>query len=243
MHPLDNPAWHALTQLQQHLGAGNELARHYHADISPIAAVADPARPECWAALAELMAPGQTVGIFHPGSQAPPTGWEAEWRYSFAQMSCTRTSFRAPVRGANAAPVRALTLADGAAMVALARLTRPGPMEERTVTMGAYLGVFDSDGTLLAMAGERMRLDGMVEVSGVCTHPEQRGRGYAQMLVALATERIVERGATAFLHVRDGNREAAGVYEKLGYSVRKIFDIASLSKPTAAIARADCLLL
>jgi hypothetical protein len=34
------------------------------------------------------------------------------------------------------------------------------------------------DGALAAIAGERMRLDGCFEISGVCVSPEHRGKGY-----------------------------------------------------------------
>ncbi len=67
-------------------------------------------------------------------------------------------------------------------------------------------------------------------ISGVCTHPEHRGKRYAQLLSAAITEAILERGDTAFLHVRDGNTGAASVYEKLGFGVRAVFDIAAVTK-------------
>ena len=38
---------------------------------------------------------------------------------------------------------------------------------------GDFWGVRDN-GRLIAMAGERLKLDGMSEVSGVCTHPDLR---------------------------------------------------------------------
>ena len=62
-------------------------------------------------------------------------------------------------------------------MRALAKLTDPGPFFEETIKMGRYLGV-EEDGELIAMAGERFRMDGWVEVSGVCTHPTRRGEGW-----------------------------------------------------------------
>ncbi len=230
MHPLDNPAWHALNQAHRPISVGNALARRYAADISPIAALADPRDPDCWAELAALTPPGQSAGIFQPGAHAPVTLWDTEWRHSFWQMHCDRASFRPPVPVGLARTVVELTLAHGPAMVALARLTRPGPMEERTVALGRYLGVFDDHGELIAMAGERMRLDGMVEVSAVCTHPEHRGHGYARALVALVAEPVLRRGVTLFLHVKTDNADAARVYEQLGFSTRTELEIASFKR-------------
>jgi predicted GNAT family acetyltransferase len=66
--------------------------------------------------------------------------------------------------------------------------------------------------------------------SAARTHPDHRSKGYANVLVAALTKQIVERGDMAFLHVKDGNSGAAKVYEKLGFSVRAVRDIATLKK-------------
>ncbi len=70
------------------------------------------------------------------------------------------------------------------------------------------------------MAGERLKLDGFTEVSGVCTHPDWRGRGYATGLMGLVAQRIVARGETPFLHVYAGNSGAIALYERLGFRLR-----------------------
>ncbi len=233
MHLLDNPVWHALTGPQRHFGIGEGPARRYQPDISPIAALENPLAAESWAALADIVKVGETIGLFGARSESVPDGWETQWRDPFLQMICTQRSFRAPISGTTAPMMRELHLSDGAAMVTLAGLTEPGPMEKRTVTIGRYLGIFDGNASLIAMAGERVRLDGFTEVSGVCTHPDHRGKGYANVLVASLARQIVERGETAFLHVKDGNSGAASVYEKLGFSVRAVRDIAALKKTGA----------
>jgi GNAT superfamily N-acetyltransferase len=227
-HLLDNPAWHALGTTHREFGLSNALACRYQPDVSPIAAVADARDPACWQALGDLIGTS-TVGIFGLGKEPLPAGWEADWRYSFSQMICTKDTLQASSRADVPPGLRQLGIDDAPAMVALAQLTRPGPMEARTVTLGHYLGVFDDEGALVAMAGERMRLDGFVEVSGVCTHPEHRGNGYAEVLVTRIARAIVDEGKTAFLHVREDNR-AAQVYRRLGFTVRAGFDIASVKK-------------
>ena len=112
--------------------------------------------------------------------------------------------------------VVALSNEDAPQMLALAQLTEPGPFFERTHELGDFIGV-KADGRLVAMAGERMRPNGHTEVSGVCTHPDHRGRGYAAGLIHRVGERIVERGETPFLHVYATNAAAIGLYERLGY--------------------------
>jgi predicted GNAT family acetyltransferase len=111
-------------------------------------------------------------------------------------------------------------------MLELAEQTQPGPFAKRTIEFGGYIGVRDS-GRLVAMAGERMRPAGFAEVSAVCTDPAARGRGLAASLVAEVCRQIRARGETPFLHVMvDSATEttARGVYERLGFRVRRSFD-------------------
>jgi predicted GNAT family acetyltransferase len=110
-------------------------------------------------------------------------------------------------------------------MVELAELTEPGPFRLRTIELGKFFGVVEG-GRLLAMAGQRLRLPGYVEVSGVCTHPEARGRGYAQMLMSWVMEDIVREGRTPFLHSYAHNEAAIRVYRKLGFVRRRSLELA-----------------
>ncbi len=105
-------------------------------------------------------------------------------------------------------------------MVALATATEPGPFRAGTIGMGRYFGLKTDDGRLMAMAGERMRLDGFVEVSAVCTWPEFRGRGLAKTLVSAVAAMIAAEGSVPFLHVKTENEGAIALYEKLGFRKR-----------------------
>jgi predicted GNAT family acetyltransferase len=109
---------------------------------------------------------------------------------------------------------------DAPEMLALATLTRPGPFARRTHELGAFVGAKE-DGRLIAMAGERMRMPGLTEVSGVCTHPDRRGRGYAAGLMHHVAQQIRGRGETPFLHAYASNTGAIGLYETLGYRIRR----------------------
>src|SRR6185437_12341711 len=100
---------------------------------------------------------------------------------------------------------------DGPQMLKLAALTEPGPFFERTHQLGDFIGVKE-DGRLIAMAGERMRPDAFTEISGVCTHPDFRGRGYAAALTMEVAARIRARGDTPFLHVYAANAAAIRLY-------------------------------
>ena len=85
-------------------------------------------------------------------------------------------------------------------------------------------------------AGERMRLEGFCEVSGVCTHPDHRGRGYAGALMRLVARRMLERGQTPFLHAYETNAPAIALYRSLGFSVRRTVLLTILKRADAAPA-------
>lgn len=115
-------------------------------------------------------------------------------------------------------------------MLALATLTKPGPFLPRTHCLGEFWGVRE-DGRLLAMAGERMKLDGFTEVSGVCSHPDARAQGYAGLLSRHVAARVFARGETPFLHAYASNQGAIRLYERLGFVVRLQVTVTRLSAP------------
>jgi predicted GNAT family acetyltransferase len=122
-----------------------------------------------------------------------------------------------------------LTEADVPDMMALVKLTDPGPFAARTVLLGEYLGV-RSGGSLIAMAGERMKFPGFTEVSAVCTHPEHRGRGLAETLVRTLMRHILARGEVPFLHIFSENAAAGALYKKLGFTHRRSLVVSVLKK-------------
>ena len=101
-------------------------------------------------------------------------------------------------------------------MLDLVALTQPGPFGPRTGELGEYYGVFDGS-RLVAMTGERFEAGALREISGVCTHPEFQGRGYARRLMALLIRRQMQRGQIPFLHVLGDNDRALRVYESMGF--------------------------
>jgi predicted GNAT family acetyltransferase len=120
--------------------------------------------------------------------------------------------------------LRRLGSADVPAMMAFATLTKPGPFRERTIELGNFYGVFEEE-RLLAMAGQRMRVPGFVEVSAVCTHPDMRGRGLAGIVMREVMRDIAAEDTAPFLHAFDDN-PAVRLYERLGFTQRRSFHLA-----------------
>lgn len=211
-HPLDCPAWFALNGPHAGLGSGGALARRYDEAISPFAAARD-ASDEAVAALGALTRENDEMALLARAAPAPPPGIAQTTTAAGVQMVW------AQFPGAAEIEHTPLGDADALEMQALAALTRPGPFRAKTHTMGRFIGV-RHEGRLIAMAGERMKLDGFVEVSGVCTHPDFRGRGLAGALMRVVGARIVAEGATPFLHAYAANEGAIGLYRALGFEHR-----------------------
>ena len=110
-------------------------------------------------------------------------------------------------------------------MVRLAAETEPGPFGPNSNRTGRWFGV-RRDGRLVAMAGERMRVEGFGEVSGVCVDPSVRGEGLGAVVTLAAAHGIRERGDTPMLHVRDGNDGAHRLYRRIGFEPRRQVTVA-----------------
>ena len=212
-HPLDNPAYAALSGPHAHLAERVGRVLRYPVDVAPFVAL--PLDPDArdWADLATLVGPGAVVplaGVAAP----PPAGWEIAATIAGVQLVDDGI-----VAAPDAEAVR-LTAADVPEMLELVGRTRPGPFLARTVELGTYLGL-RRQGRLVAMAGERLHPPGWTEISAVCTDPGYRGQGLATRLVLAVADGIRRRGEIPFLHAAADNVTAIRLYESLGFRLRR----------------------
>ena len=225
MQLLDRPVWASLVTHHAALSEGNTLARRFVRDVNLLASARDDA-PEAVAALADLVKPGEMVFLLQVPQIVVPAALVQVRAAPGVQMIATRSLTSGTTGGDD---ILMLTDRDAPEMLALAQLTEPGPFLARTHTMGTFLGI-RIGGRLAAMAGERMRFPGYTEVSGVCTHPEFRGRGLARRLSAAVAARIEARGEQAFLHAWKTNHPAISLYEGLGFQIRTEVNVAVLKR-------------
>jgi len=212
-HVLDRPVWQALTSRQAGLALGDARAWRMEPRHGPFAAAAD-ASAESLVALGALIPADGELWLVEVVEMPLPPGAVAVRRAVLAQMVA---------EGISDGPEPdfvALGEGDAAEMLALATLTAPGPFLSLTHRLGDFIGI-KADGRLVAMAGERMRPEGHTEVSGVCTHPDWRGRGLAGGLMRVVSRRILARGDVPFLHSYASNAGAIALYEKLGFRIRR----------------------
>lgn len=212
MHPLDRPIWSALNTRQAALAQGDAAALRFPVDVSPLAAPRD-IDADAMAALIAMIPAGDDVSLLEP-SFAEPVG--ATQTIGGPCLQMTARAFTPDQRRFSLEP---LGDADAADMLELALLTRPGPFRARTHTLGRFLGIRDGS-KLVAMAGERLHVDGFHEISAVCTHPDYRGRGYGAALMRAVGDRMLAEGDTPFLHTYVHNTVAIALYRSLGFEVR-----------------------
>ena len=224
MHPLERPVWSALTSRQAPISMRRGAAVRFAPDYGIFAALADPSAASL-ADLSALVAETGDVAIVEAAAAPPAPGTVV-----VSEALCWQMVMEEPTPGPPPAfEIVVLTEADAPEMLALATLTRPGPFFGRTHQLGRFIGV-KQDGVLVAMAGERMQPAGFTEVSGVCTLPDHRGRGYAAALMREVAGRIVARGETPFLHAYAANTGAIGLYETLGFRFSRELVMTSLTR-------------
>lgn len=226
MNLLDRPVWASLTTAQADLATGDAMALRYRPDINRFASARDDS-DAALRALARLVRPADTVFVLQVPEIHIPPGLIAS-----NVAKCVQMVALTPIATPDDAPDHIITLgdADAAEMMALATLTEPGPFLPHTHRMGSFFGI-RVDGRLAAMAGERFHFPGYTEVSGVCTHPDFRGRGFAKRLSRHVAADIAARGETAFLHSWKSHSDAIALYATLGFQLRCEVNVAVLERP------------
>jgi ribosomal protein S18 acetylase RimI-like enzyme len=224
-----NPVWHALQTRHRHLALSAGDACRYPADIAPFAAVA----VQSSAALQQLQslfALGEPVWLVGGDYQDVPE-FSLEGTLETLQMVLPEEI----IPPDPTIEIVRLSDANAQEMVALTNLAFPGFFRERTHEMGSYYGV-RSGGQLIAMGGERLALDGYSEISGVCTHPAHRGKGFAANLIWQLVRNHRREGLVSWLHVSSENRRAIGLYLRMGFKTVRRVTLNRISRKIVGVA-------
>ncbi len=228
--PFANAIWNALHTTHQHLALTHNLALKYPADIAPFACLAENTR----AALNDLhtlLEPNETTYVL--GDNPPPLIDALLYRgfIPCLQMAVPEDSRLPAIQ--STLPISTLTCADASAMVALTDVAFPGFFRLRTCLMGSYFGIWNPShpSQLIAMAGERLVLHPTREVSGVCTHPDHRGKGLAAALTTHVLHHQRGLHARSVLHVVSTNHTAINIYHRLGFQTLREVHLHRLKRP------------
>nr|WP_239063059.1 GNAT family N-acetyltransferase [Streptomyces sp. SID13031] len=214
-----------MTGPQAHLADARGRVRRFQVEVAPFLGLPDDLTEQDWADAAELLGVGNSAAVKRPEFTLPEN-FKLGRQFGLVQ-------FVAPdAFGIEDPETVVLGLDDVPEMIALTALTEPGPFRARTIECGRYLGL-RRDGELIAMAGERYRLPGYVEISAVCTNPAYRGQGLASRLIRAVAAGIEADGGRPFLHTGATNTSAIRLYERLGWSVSNRMAV-SIIEPVAA---------
>jgi GNAT superfamily N-acetyltransferase len=213
-----NPVWHALKTRQSRFAQDAGEACKYQTDVAPFAAVGSRSE-EASEKLHALLKPSEVVYMMG----APPLelpGLKVAGTLPGLQMVFPEDAESGATGRGVEIEIETLSCAKAVEMVELTTIAFPGYFRMRTCEMGAYYGV-RVDGGLVSMAGERFAFDRYVEISGVCTHPEHTGKGYAAALITKLLEGHRRDGWLSCLHLSAANQRALDLYRRLGFVVSR----------------------
>lgn len=220
---LDNPAWWALNGVQQDFSTGTASVKRYRRGILPFAAY-QYGTTESINTLDAWLDPGEVfflIGVLPP----LPPHWTLLKELPCAQM-INQSAVTAPEGEVSIARLTADHKMD---MYQLIQQVQPGYYEPDTHLLGNYVGIWQ-DSQLVAIAGERMKLEELTEISAICTHPDHTGRKYAQHLIAHLCNTNLDQGIIPFLHVLETNERAIRLYEYMGFTTRRTISFWKLRK-------------
>ncbi|KDE19259.1 hypothetical protein AZ09_13250 [Acetobacter aceti 1023] len=220
---LGRPVWHALSGRQNSLSIGNNHALRFQKTITPFGAATGTTDADV-RALGELLSSGEEIWLLEKENIPVPPGLKVLKTAELMQMVASHVQ-----KSKHDFAFFELATNDASDMLELARLTVPGPFQADTYRLGGFVGIREK-GRLVAMAGERMKPGNFTEVSGVCTHPDYRGRGYAGFLMRIVAQRILDRGEKPFLHTYSDNKAAIALYQTVGFTPYQSLTVTILQK-------------
>ncbi len=223
-HVLDNPVWNALRSGNSDFALGNDRVKFFPEDVGPFAGMEN-INDESFQQLYHIISANRAIAILSPNNLEIPVYWKLHDRFKVVQMICGHPT-KLQSTYSDIVPLEKSHIPQ---MIALTRLTHPGPFLQRTIEFGNYNGIFNSD-KLVAMAGRRMHVHEYVEISAVCTHPDYTGKGYGKSLINNQLHKIIGEGNIPFLHVRKDNEHAIALYEYLGFTLRAELNIYIIRK-------------
>jgi len=111
----------------------------------------------------------------------------------------------------------------------LVTIVMPGFIKSKTTDLGRYFGIYKNN-LLVAICGERIKMNEYTEISSVVTHPDYTRRGYSKQLMKYTTDIVFKENKIPFLHVDEINTKANKLYSKIGFTTRKKLEFWMVTK-------------
>lgn len=224
---LNSPIWSALVSDNAELGSGTDVVKLFDAEIAPFAGLKADTR-ENFLMLFDLVEEERVVVLFSPKLDLDTSPFESAVPIPGYQMV-----FEGELADANFdEDCVLLTEKFVPEMLELTGLAQPGPFLKRTIEFGGYRGIFNK-GRLVAMGGQRLKGNGYTEISAICSHPDQNGKGYGRRIMYAVIRDITAAGNVPYLHVRADNTRAVELYKRLGFVIRRDMNFYVLRKSSS----------
>lgn len=213
---LDNPVWHALNGVQKQYAIGTEHIKCFQRNILPFVA---------YGSTEEINAIDPYIAdVFYIVGALPPL--PSNW-IVLKELSCVQMILQTPIEVTGI--VSRLDGSNSTVMLDLINKVQPGFYQSDTHLLGDYYGIWQ-DNKLVAMAGERIKLEHFTELSAIVTDPDYTGRKYAQQLITHLCNSNLSKGKIPILHVLQSNERAIRLYEYMGFTQRRLISFWLLKK-------------
>ena len=218
---LDNPVWHSLSESHQNFAVDYTNIKFYHPDYCPFGGFGKNENISKFINEYSTM-----VDNFFVVGEKPELSDQLKLK---KELVCLQMVISDRIDLEIKEKVIKLTNEHTDTLFQLVNLVQPGYFKRKTALLGDYFGIFKND-ELIAVTGERMKMNDFVEVSAIVTHPNHTGQGYAKQLIAHSVNKIFNQNKIPFLHVVENNTGAIKLYEKLGFTTRRKISFWNITK-------------
>ena len=210
---LDNPTWYSLTEDHKVFAIDYDGLKFYHPDYCPFGGFINPETTNIGIDSYSIL----TKNFYLVGNKAK---FNKKVRLN-KELICNQMLLDIRIDIEISEPIIELQTPNQTMdLINLVNLVQPGYFSRKTSELGSYYGIYKNN-ELIAVTGERMKMNRYTEVSAVITHPEQTGKGYAKQLLAYTSDKIFNQDKIPYLHVAETNIAAIRLYEKLGFWTRR----------------------
>lgn len=210
---LDNPTWYSLSETHQEFAVDYNTIKFYHPDYCPFGGYITTENIS-----KSIDAYSELADNFFIVGEKPLLSNQLELK---KELICLQMILNNRLDIEITETIVPLTTSEHIdALFELVSLVQPGYFKRKTAQLGNYFGIF-KDNKLIAVTGERMKMNDFTEVSAIVTHPDHTGKGYAKQLITHAVNTIFDQNKIPYLHVVESNIGAIKLYEKLGFVTRR----------------------
>jgi GNAT superfamily N-acetyltransferase len=210
---LDNPAWYSLSETHREFAVDYQDIKFYHPDYCPFGGFIN-----SYETKTGIDKYASLTDNFYVVGDKPKFNDKVILNN---ELVCNQMVLHERIHMEVAENIIELhTKIHKADLLALVNMVQPGYFRDRTSDLGSYYGIY-RENKLIAVTGERMKMNGYTELSAIVTHPAHTGKGYAKQLITYASNKVFNQDQIPFLHVANTNVGAIGLYEKLGFCTRR----------------------